>query len=105
MKTILSILALSAVSLVSLASPAHAFWVQAQAVVTNQEVAAQVNNVYGQPMNCRVQVAGMRNDGIVESAWVQLYIVPGQFEYAYVTTYYPFYFVNGQAQASCVFAY
>ena len=98
----LALIALSVVALTGTAREASAFMVLAQAQITPNMITGQVYNEFPRPMRCSVRVNGLRNDGFVQTAWAQITLMPGAFEYAYVyTTNYPLYFINGEAFADC----
>jgi hypothetical protein len=101
MKSVFLGLIVSLATLTGFSKPAHAFRLEAVTTVSPNMVTAQVYNTLPAYVNCRVQVVGMLNNGLTETAWAQLSIGPGQYEYAYVYTNYPFYFINGAGQAFC----
>ena len=98
-KIILSLIALGFASASSL--NAEAFFVPARTTVTGETVTAEVYNPYPQMIRCRVQVIGVRNDRFYQNAWADLILGAGGYEYAYVYTTYPFFFVSGRATAQC----
>ncbi len=85
---------------------ASAFYVHARAWVTPNQVQAEVCNStyhYYRPLFCRVQVVGYTNSGFPIHAWGSMSLLPGACQYAHVfVNQYGAYFVNGNAQADCV---
>jgi len=84
----------------------QAFMVNAQAIVTTNQVQTTFcNNSYNVPMRCQAVAYGQVNTGLWIHEAVDLYLMPGQCEFAYVYATYPFYFVNGYGVGNCLLAY
>jgi hypothetical protein len=84
-------------------SNAHAFQVAAYANVSPQLITAEVYNNFPQPLTCRISVRGTLNTGAPAFATNMVQIPPGGYGYAYLNAWGWAYFINGYADANCLF--
>lgn len=87
----------------SVSASAHAFFVQGNATVNTNSVAAAVYNGSAGYMACNIKAVGQLNNGQILFSWANnVVIAPGTYGYANVWVNYPgLYFVAGDAQAWC----
>lgn len=110
MKNIISVLKVFSLALAlyitSPAGKAEAVMVSGDAFVTPNSVQATFcNNGYDVPLRCHAKAVGQLNTGLWIHAFTDLYLAPGQCEYAYVYANYPFFFINGSGVGNCILAY
>ena len=99
-------LILSVSLFVALSSSAFAFIPQMSYFVNRGFATSRVFNTTGQPFICSGTAFGQTSSGLVINAWFnQLYVAPGGYADAYVTTNFYDPFVNAWAQVQCQFAW
>jgi len=100
MKTIVS-LVLAIVAFNS--TPASAFQVFGNVQVTQNYASGQFCNQWNGPVYCSVNTTGIMQTGQYVYAYANMFLAPGQCDYAYVYANYPYYFVNANASGNCEF--
>lgn len=106
-KTVISKLArlftLTAIAAAAIGADAQAgrFRAQAEVYVSPSYIQANVyNSSYSSPARCRVEVRGLRQDGMWARNVVNMTLMPGGMQYAYLySNYVPF--IDGRASAWC----
>jgi hypothetical protein len=68
------------------------------------QVRVEVYNPYNAPIICHGQVFGQTNDGLIYNAFfVEQFLRPGDFRFAYVQSHPSHYFIGGWATINCHF--
>ena len=81
------------------------FQIEAAVAVNPNVVQAEACNYgYNAPIICRTTAYGMLPNGMYINAWTNIYLAPGQCDYAYVYANSGYYFVNGYATSYCEFS-
>lgn len=101
MKKTVKMLGLMVAMVMGSAAEAGTFNMQVEAYINPLQITAVATNVYGEPIQCRVRVAGLTQCGNTIWADVMLTLPSGAMEYAYAYTNYYCPFIDGRAEAVC----
>ena len=82
-------------------SVSHAWIPNLQFFVNQQYAQVQITNPTPAMAYCEGYTFGMTQTGVTVNAWFSAWVPPFGFQYAYVYTNYPFYFVNAWANINC----